>query len=189
MDQGLKLDDVVTDHDAYLTNVGVYQRLIGKLIYLIITRHDISFVVHVLSQFIHAPSESQFSAALKVLKYLKREPSRRITFYRNSEPCLRAFYESDWATCHMSHKSVTGYCIFFCSSLISFKSKKQSIVSRFSAEAEYRTMAQTCCEIIWIVELFKDLQIVNLLPVTLACNNLLHYKLLSILFFISALST
>lgn len=92
-------------------------------------------------------------------------------FYKDSSLCLRAFCDSDWASCPMSRKSVTGYCIFLGSSLISFKSKKQKIVSRSSAEAEYRAMAQTCCEIIWIVGLFKDLQLSDLLPVTLACNN------------------
>lgn len=71
MDQGLKLNDVATNSDPCLPNSSVYQRLIGKLIYLTITRPDISFVVHVLSQFMYAPKQSHFSAALKVLKYLK----------------------------------------------------------------------------------------------------------------------
>lgn len=70
----------------------------------------------------------------------------------------------------MSRKSVTGYCIFLGSSLISYKSKKQSTVFRSSAKAEYRAIAQTC-EIIWIVGLFRDLQVFDLLPVTLACDN------------------
>lgn len=92
-------------------------------------------------------------------------------FFKDSVFCLRAFCDSDWDSCPLSRKSVTGYCIFFGFSLISFKSKKQSTVSRSSAEAEYRAMAQTCCEITWIVGLFKDLQILDLLPVTLACDN------------------
>lgn len=124
MDQGIKLTNDVVDNDPYLSKPNVFQRLIGKLIYLTITRPDISFAVHVLSQFMHAPKESHFTAALKVLKYLKCDPSRGIMFVKDSMLCLRAFCDSDWASCPMSRKSVTGYCIFLGLSLISYKSKK-----------------------------------------------------------------
>lgn len=53
-----------------LPNPEKYQRLIGKLIYLTITRPDISFIVHVLSQFMHAPSSAHYQAAIRVLRYL-----------------------------------------------------------------------------------------------------------------------
>lgn len=95
MDQGLKLNDDTTDNDPCLSDPCVYQRLVGKLIYFTITRSDISFVVHVLSQFMHTPKQSHFAAALKVLKYLKGDPSRGIMFFKDSMFCLRAFCDSD----------------------------------------------------------------------------------------------
>lgn len=144
---------------------------LAKLICLTIIHPNIYFVVHGLSQFMHASKQSHLSAALKVLKYFKGDPSRGITFFKNSDFCLRAFCDSNWAACPITKKSVIGYCIFFGSSLIFYKSKKQSTVSRSSAEAEYQAMTQTCCEIIWIVGHFKDLQVFDFLPVTLACDN------------------
>ncbi|GKA86459.1 retrovirus-related pol polyprotein from transposon TNT 1-94 [Tanacetum coccineum] len=54
---------------------------------------------------------------------------------------------------------------------VSWKSKKQVVVSRSSAEAEYRAMALTCCEVIWLVSLLKDLGLKHLGPVDLKCDN------------------
>lgn len=95
MDQCVKLDDVITDNDPCLSDPSVYQRLIGKLIYLTITHPDIYSAVHVLSQFMHSPKHSYFSAALKVLKYFKADPLRGIIFFRSNNFCLHAFCDSD----------------------------------------------------------------------------------------------
>ena len=56
-------------------------------------------------------------------------------------------------------------------SLISWKSKKQQTVSRSSAEAEYRSMAFACCEIIWLKALLKDFMIKTDEPIRLFCDN------------------
>ncbi|GJS94697.1 cysteine-rich receptor-like protein kinase 8 [Tanacetum coccineum] len=71
----------------------------------------------------------------------------------------------------MTRRSTTGYCILFGQSLISPKSKKQHVVSRSSAEAEYRAMALTCYEVTWLVTLVKDLGIKDLGLVDLKCDN------------------
>ena len=56
-------------------------------------------------------------------------------------------------------------------SLISWKTKKQIIVSRSSAEAEYRSMATTCCEITWLKYLLEDLKVKHSQTVMLYCDN------------------
>ncbi|XP_071704595.1 uncharacterized protein [Rutidosis leptorrhynchoides] len=71
----------------------------------------------------------------------------------------------------LNRKSVTGYLVYFCDTLVSWKSKKQSVVSRSSAEAEYRAMATTVCEIIWIKNLLLDFNIKVKLPVKMFCDN------------------
>lgn len=89
----------------------------------------------------------------------------------NNAPTLTAFCDSDWGGCRATQQSLTGYCVMFGSSLISWKSKKQHTVSRSSAEAEYRCMADTCCEISWLLTLFKTFGYFNLSPVTLFCDS------------------
>nr|GEU78655.1 ribonuclease H-like domain-containing protein [Tanacetum cinerariifolium] len=161
-----------TEKDKFLVNVTSYQRLVGKLIYLTLTRHDISYAVHCLSQHMHAPLKSHFDIALRLLKYLKLAPSFGVQFVkRQSGFDIKAFLDSDWAKCPVTRRSVSGYCVFVNGCLISWKSKKQVTLSKSSAEAEYRSMAASTCEIMRIVKIMSDLNIKNLFPGELYCDN------------------
>ncbi|XP_044485332.1 uncharacterized mitochondrial protein AtMg00810-like [Mangifera indica] len=160
-----------TADDSPLQDHLEYQRLVGRLIYLTMTRPDISYAVQILSQFMHAPKQSHMDAALKVIKYLKGCPGLGLLFPRDKNLKVMAYCDSDWGTCPMTRKSLTGFCVKLGDSLISWKTKKQPTVSLSSAEAEYRAMAKTTCEIIWIRGLLKDLGVIISEPVELYCDN------------------
>ncbi|KAF5482379.1 hypothetical protein F2P56_002953 [Juglans regia] len=133
MDQNLKFSK---DDGMPLINPSVYRRLIGGLLYLTITRPAISYPIQILSQFMDKPTTIHLAAAYKVLKYIKATPGQGLLLSASSELQLIAYCDFDWASCSDTRKSVTGYCMFLGHSLISWKSKKQSVVSRFSVEAE-----------------------------------------------------
>ncbi|GJY16630.1 ribonuclease H-like domain-containing protein [Tanacetum coccineum] len=161
-----------SENDKFLVNFANYQRLVGKLIYLTLTRPDISYVVHCLSQHMHSPLKSHLDIAMRVLKYLKLAPGYGIQFSkRNSVFDINAFSDSDWAKCPVTRRSVFGYCVFVNGCLVSWKSNKQSTLSRSSTEAEYRSMALVTCEIMWIVKIMKDLNVDNLIPANLYYDN------------------
>ncbi|KAL9413753.1 hypothetical protein AB3S75_027454 [Citrus x aurantiifolia] len=168
MEQNLKL----TNSDGELiSNVSSYRRLIGRLLYLTVTRPDIAYCVQTLSQFLNEPRQPHYLAAIRILHYLKRSPGQGILLSSSSALHLQAYCDSDWASCPNTRRSVTGYCVFIGHSPVSWKSKKQSTVSRSSAEAEYRAMATTCCEISWLLYLLKDLGVNHPQPALLYCDN------------------
>ncbi|KAL6133377.1 hypothetical protein ACLB2K_065614 [Fragaria x ananassa] len=76
-----------------LRNIGEYQRLVGKLIYLTVTRPDISFAVSLVSQFMHAPTEEHLQIVKRILRYLKGSIGRGILMKQNQHtPILTIFY-------------------------------------------------------------------------------------------------
>ncbi|XP_042055730.1 uncharacterized mitochondrial protein AtMg00810-like [Salvia splendens] len=154
-----------------LTDPTAYRRLIGRLVYLCITRPDITFAVNNLSQFLSKPCSGHMLAAEKVLKYLKSTLGHGIFYSAKSASDLSMFSDADWAACPDTRRSVSGFCLFLGSSLISWRSKKQHTVSRSSAEAEYRSMALACCEVVWILALLKDFGVSVKQPVPLYCDN------------------
>ncbi|GKC17398.1 hypothetical protein Tco_1014180, partial [Tanacetum coccineum] len=78
---------------------------------------------------------------------------------------------ADWAKCLISRKSVSGFYVYLCGNLISWKSKKQTTLLSSSAEVEYRCMASTTCEVVWLVNMLKDLKGEGLLLVPLYCDS------------------
>ena len=73
----------------------IYQRLVGKLIYLAHTRLDISYAVSLISQFMHNPKQSHLQAAHRVLHYLKGSPGKGVLFKKNPDLKLEAYTDAD----------------------------------------------------------------------------------------------
>ncbi|GJV02811.1 retrovirus-related pol polyprotein from transposon TNT 1-94 [Tanacetum coccineum] len=101
--------------------------------------------LEILSQFMQNPTSVHMEAVKHLLRYLLNSPSQGILLAHHSKVQLTAYCDSDWGSCPMTRRS--------------------------SAEAEYRSMAITCCEITWLISLLKDLGLKDLHPVTLHCNN------------------
>lgn len=104
-------------------------------------------------------------AGLRVVRYLKSAPGKGLFFPCEQNVQMTTYSDADWASCPMTRRSVSAYFIFVGSTLVSWKSKKQDVVSRSSAEAEYRSAALTVAEIICLQRLFVELQLPVNLPI------------------------
>ena len=102
-----------------MSNPSLYRCLVGSLIYLIVTRLDISYAVHQVSQYMSVPQSTHYVAVLRILRYLKGTLFHGIFYSAQSPLILRAFSDADWVGDPINRRSTTGYCFLLGSSLIS----------------------------------------------------------------------
>ena len=149
-----------------------YGRLVGKLIYLIVTRPDIVHVVGLISQFMEKPKKCHWEATYNILRYIKKKYlGKGLWFKKNKHMNLVGFSNANYVGDKGDRKSTSGYCTFVRGNLVTWKSKKQTVVSKSSAEAEYRAMAHTTCELIWLKALLEHFSITYTDLIPMHCDN------------------
>ncbi|XP_026460021.1 uncharacterized protein LOC113360772 [Papaver somniferum] len=168
MEQHLKL---LPDSGHPIPDPSVYRRLIGRLLYLQVTRPDITYSVNYLSQFLQHPFSGHLDAAYRVVRYLKGTVSHGIFLSATRSLSLDGYTDSDWAGCPITCRSTAGYFTMLGASPISWKSKKQPTISLSSAEAEYRALARVTSELQWLHYLFTDLRVSIPKPIPIYCDN------------------
>ncbi|XP_022891852.1 uncharacterized protein LOC111406703 [Olea europaea var. sylvestris] len=132
---GAEDENVFVDADKY-------RSVLGKLNYLTITQPDIAFPISIVSHFMLSPRTSHWDVVTHILRYLKGSPGRRILYKDRGHCRVEGFSNTDWTGSLVDRCSTTGYYVFVGGNLVSWKSKKQSVVARSSAESEYWAMAQ-----------------------------------------------
>jgi hypothetical protein len=91
--------------------------LVEKLIYLTVTRPDISFSINQISKFMHAPRTPHLEAINRILRYLKGTPGKEVWMKNNNSNEICGYSDVDWAGSY-DRKSTTGYCTFVGGNLV-----------------------------------------------------------------------
>ncbi|KAI5328735.1 hypothetical protein L3X38_028132 [Prunus dulcis] len=159
------------DSGELLSNPTSYRSIVGSLQYLTWTRPDISYSVNQVCQFLHAPTTTHLTAAKRILQYLKTTLDYGLPIHKG-KPHLTAFCDADWAGDPNDRRSTTGSCIFLSANLISWSAKRQTTVARSSTEAEYRALATTTADVLWICSLLKELHVFLNHPPLFHCDNI-----------------
>jgi len=144
------LSDPVADPTAY-------RSLAGALQYLTFTRPDIAYAVQQVCLHMHDPCEPHLAALKRILCYIRGTLHLGLLLRPSSQSELTVYSDADWAGCPDTRKSTSGYAVFLGDNLVSWSSKRQNTISRSSAEAEYRAVANGVAEATWLRQLLIEL--------------------------------
>ena len=144
-----------------------YRRLVGKLNYFTVTRPNTAHSIGVVSQYMSSPIVDHWAAIEQILCYLKGALEHGILYSNHGHNRLECFTDVDWAGSKEDRRSTSRYYVFVEGNLVSWKSKKHCVVSRSSAKSEYKAMAQSVSEIMWLHQLLMEVSIKTPVPAKL----------------------
>jgi hypothetical protein len=131
--------------------------IVGDLQYLTFTWPDIAYVVQQICLHMHDPRQPHLTVMKRILCYLQGTPDYGLLLCHSSSSDLVVYTDTDWAGCSDTRRSTSGYAVFLGDNLVSWSAKRQTIVSCFSADAEYRVVANGVAEASWLRQLLHEL--------------------------------
>jgi len=118
----------------------------------------------------HDLRERHLQTVNRIIQYLKSSPGNGLLFKKERNLSMKVYTDADYARSIVDRRSTTRYCMFLGGNLVTWRSKKQNVVARSSAEAEFRVMAQGVCELLWMKFILDDLKIKYEAPMPV-CDN------------------
>ena len=149
-----------------------FRSLAGALQYLTFTRPDIAYAVQQVCLHMHDPREPHLAALKRILRYVRGTLHLGLLLRPSAQTELVVYSDADWAGCPDTRRSTSGYAVFLGDSLISWSSKRQNTVSRSSAEAEYRAVANAVAEATWLRQLLLELHAPLQRAALVYCDNI-----------------
>jgi hypothetical protein len=149
----------------------LYRSLAGALQYLTFTRPDISYAVQQICLYMHDPRTSHFAALKRIIRYIQGTKEFGLHLYPSTITNLTAYSDADWGGCPDTRRSTSGYCVYLGDNLISWSAKRQATLSRSSAEAEYRGVANVVAESCWLRNLLLELHCPISKATVVYCDN------------------
>jgi hypothetical protein len=135
-----------------------FRSIAGALQYLTFTRPDIAYVVQQICLHMHDPREPHLTVMKHILRYLQGTSDYGLLLCCSNSSNLIVYTDADWVSCPDTHRSTSGYAVFLGDNLVSWSAKRQTVVSRSNAEAEYHAVANGVAEATWLRQLLHELQ-------------------------------
>lgn len=134
-----------------------YRSLVGALLYIAVcARPDIAVSASLLGRRVASPTEADWTAAKRVVRYLKGTKNWRL-HYGDGKAGLVAYSDADWAGDLKTRKSTSGMVFLLAGGAISWASRLQNCVTLSSMESEFVALSETSQEVVWLLHLLDDL--------------------------------
>ena len=120
-----------------------YVNALGSLMYAMVrTRHNLSYLVSLVSRFMANPRKAHWQALKWILRYIKGSIGKSLVYgevegYQENTVVIEGFVDSDFAGCLDTRKSLTGYVFTTFGTAISWKASLQKVVALSTTEAKY----------------------------------------------------
>jgi hypothetical protein len=138
-------------------NAAFCRSIVGALQYLTLTRPDLQYAVQQVCLHMHSPRDSHWTLVKRILRSIRGTMTLGLTLMASASIDIVAYSDANWAGCPDTHRSMLGYCVYLGPSLTLWSSKRLPTVSRSSAEAEYRAVANAIAECSWLRQLLQEL--------------------------------
>jgi hypothetical protein len=145
------------DSGPPVVDASQFRSIAGALQYLTFTCSDIAYAVQQICLHMHDPREPHLTAMKRILRYLRGTPNFSLLLRPSSRSDLVVYTDVDWAGCPDTRRSTSGYAVFLRDNLVSWSAKRQTVISRSSAKAEYRAVANGVAEATWLRQLLHEL--------------------------------
>ncbi|GJU78356.1 ribonuclease H-like domain-containing protein [Tanacetum coccineum] len=155
----------------HVSDPTLYRSLAGALQYITFTRSGLSYAVQQACLHMHDPHDPHFTALKRILRYVRGTLNYGLQLHASSTTQLTVYTDADWVGCPVTRWYTFGYCIFLGDNLLSLSAKCEVTLSRSSAEAEYRGVANVVAETAWICNLLRELHTLLFTPTLVYCDN------------------
>nr|GEY15420.1 hypothetical protein [Tanacetum cinerariifolium] len=173
------------DKEGKAIDPSLYHGMIGTLLYLIASRHDLQFAICMCARYQARPAKKHVHTVKRIFRYLRGTVHRGLWYPKDSSVALTAFVDADHAGCQYTRRSTSGSVQFLGERLISWSLKRQKSAAISSSKAEYIALSGCCAQIIWMRSQLSDYGLrFNKIPmycdnksaIALCCNNVQHSR-------------
>ncbi|MCO5569015.1 hypothetical protein L7F22_022721 [Adiantum nelumboides] len=148
----------------------MYRMIVDSLIYITISRSDLSYAIGLVSQFMQLPRKPHLDVVRRIMRYVRATLDYALLYDAGTQ--VHGYTDSNWAGSVSDRQSTNGYMFSFGSAAVTWSNKKQPTVALSSTEAEYRGAIVAACEVAWLKMLLRDLEIQLQDLVVIYCDNI-----------------
>ena len=158
------------EEEGKLIDNTIFKQMVGSLMYMTTTRHDLMYCVCLISRFMLNLEEVHMLAAKRMLRYIKSTIDLDIFYWKGCKDELVVYMNIDYAGDIDERKSTSGNVFMSSGRVVTWASKKQSVVALSTTEAEYVVAASRGFQCIWMQHILKQIKGIQFDCVTMICD-------------------